>query len=51
MFLFIISGFYYTVSFFMKRNAAPPAAWTGAGGGQDFLATGRGRWYRDASSD
>ncbi|HEY5497413.1 MAG TPA: hypothetical protein VIK19_03680 [Syntrophales bacterium] len=35
----------------MKRNAAPPAPWTGAGGGQDFLATGHGRWYRDTSSD
>jgi hypothetical protein len=23
----------------------------GAGGGQDFLATGHGRWYRDSPSD
>lgn len=35
----------------MKRNAATPAPRTGADGGQDFLATGLGRWYRDASSD
>ncbi|MFH2120364.1 MAG: hypothetical protein ABIJ25_08210 [Pseudomonadota bacterium] len=35
----------------LKRNAALPVPWTGEGGGQDFLATGRGQWYRDGSSD
>ena len=34
-----------------KKCRTPGAVGPGAGGGQDFLATGHGQWYRDGSSD